>query len=140
VNSVGQLAWMLIEFALGCFPLPGASTNDLKNLPDNWKKSVALEFFLKYKARCAPSSMMVFVSNPFKPATLFQQQKRVARKCSLRLKFLTAQNDLFCKRLTALSFRMYPFKLHPNDFLIICPKNNPFFAEILKTEEHWLRH
>ena len=37
---------------------------------------------------------MVFVSNPFEPATLFQQQKRVARKYRSLLKFLTAQKDL----------------------------------------------
>jgi hypothetical protein len=41
---------------------------------------------------------MVFVSNPFEPATLFQQQKRVARKCRSLLKFLTAQKDLFYGR------------------------------------------
>jgi hypothetical protein len=27
---------------------------------------------------------------------------------------------------------MYPFKLHSNDFLVICPKNKPFFVETLK--------
>jgi hypothetical protein len=36
-----------------------------------------------------------FVSNPFEPDTLFQQQKRVARKCRSLLKFLIAQKDLF---------------------------------------------
>jgi hypothetical protein len=41
---------------------------------------------------------MVFVLNPFKPATLFQQQKRVARKCRSLLKFLTAQKGLFYGR------------------------------------------
>jgi hypothetical protein len=34
---------------------------------------------------------MVFVSNPFEPVTLFQQQKRVTRKCRSLQKFLTAQ-------------------------------------------------
>ena len=48
----------------------------------------------KSRARCAPSSVMVFVSNPFEPATFFQQQKRVARKCRSLPKFLTAQKDL----------------------------------------------
>jgi hypothetical protein len=38
--------------------------------------------------------VMVFVSNPFEPDTLFQQQKRVSRKCRSLLKFLTAQKDL----------------------------------------------
>jgi hypothetical protein len=33
------------------------------------------------------------------------------------------------------SFRMYPFKLHSNDILVICPKNKPFFAETLKAEK-----
>ena len=42
------------------------------------------------KARFAPSSLMVIVSNPFEPDTLFQQQKRVSRKCRSLLKFLTA--------------------------------------------------
>jgi hypothetical protein len=27
---------------------------------------------------------------------------------------------------------MYPFKLHSNGVLAICPKNKPFFAETLK--------
>ena len=27
---------------------------------------------------------------------------------------------------------MYPFKLHSNDFPVICPKNKPFLAETLK--------
>jgi hypothetical protein len=35
--------------------------------------------------------MMVFVSTPFEPDTLFQQQKRVSRKCRSLLKFLTAK-------------------------------------------------
>jgi len=29
------------------------------------------------------------------------------------------------------SFRMYPFKLHSNGVLAICPKNKPFLAETL---------
>jgi hypothetical protein len=47
------------------------------------------------KARFAPSSVMVFVSNPFEPVTLFQQQKIVTRKCRSLQKFLTAKNGLF---------------------------------------------
>ncbi|MFT5839556.1 MAG: hypothetical protein ACI9UT_002061 [Flavobacteriales bacterium] len=27
---------------------------------------------------------------------------------------------------------MYPFKLHSNDFHVICPKNKPFYTEILE--------
>jgi hypothetical protein len=27
---------------------------------------------------------------------------------------------------------MYPFKLHSNGILAICPKNKPFYAETLK--------
>ena len=30
------------------------------------------------------------------------------------------------------SLRMYPFKLHSNGVLAICPKNKPFLAETLK--------
>jgi hypothetical protein len=33
------------------------------------------------------------------------------------------------------SFRMYPFKLHSNGVLAICPKNKPFLAETLKAEK-----
>jgi hypothetical protein len=72
---------------------------------------------------------MVFVSNPFEPVTLFQQQKRVTRKCRSLQKFLTAQ-----KWLILGSFRMCPFNLHSNDFPVICPKNKPFLAETLKAE------
>jgi hypothetical protein len=36
-----------------------------------------------------------FVSNPFEPDTLFQQQKTVSRKCRSLVKFLTAQKGLF---------------------------------------------
>jgi hypothetical protein len=36
------------------------------------------------------------------------------------------------KWLILRSLRMYPFELHSNDFLVICPKNKPFFAETLK--------
>jgi hypothetical protein len=36
-----------------------------------------------------------FVSNPFEPDTLFQQQKRVSRKYRSLQQFLTAQKDLF---------------------------------------------
>jgi hypothetical protein len=39
-----------------------------------------------------------FVSNPFEPDTLFQQQKRVSRKRRSLLKFLTAKNGLFLDR------------------------------------------
>jgi hypothetical protein len=35
---------------------------------------------------------------------------------------------------------MYPFKLHSNDFLVICPKNKPFFAETLKAGKQWRSH
>ncbi|GAC19405.1 hypothetical protein GARC_2439 [Paraglaciecola arctica BSs20135] len=38
---------------------------------------------------------MVFASDPFEPVTLFQQQKRVTRKCRSLPKFLTAQKGLF---------------------------------------------
>jgi hypothetical protein len=39
------------------------------------------------------------------------------------------------KRLILRSFRMCPFKLHSNDFLVICPKKTPFYAETLKAEK-----
>jgi hypothetical protein len=32
------------------------------------------------------------------------------------------------------SFRIFPFKLHSNGVLAICPKNKPFLAETLKAE------
>jgi hypothetical protein len=35
---------------------------------------------------------------------------------------------------------MYPFKLHSNGVLAICPKNKPFFAETLKAEKQWRCH
>jgi hypothetical protein len=35
---------------------------------------------------------------------------------------------------------MYPFKLHSNGILAICPKNKPFFAETLKAGRQWLSH
>jgi hypothetical protein len=34
---------MQIEFVKGGFRLLGASANDLLNLPNNWKKSIAFE-------------------------------------------------------------------------------------------------
>jgi hypothetical protein len=43
VNFAGQSPWKAIEFVEGGFRLPGASANDLQNLPDNWMKSIALE-------------------------------------------------------------------------------------------------
>jgi hypothetical protein len=43
VNFAGQSPWKAIEFVEGGFRLLGASANDLQNLPDNWKKSIALE-------------------------------------------------------------------------------------------------
>jgi hypothetical protein len=72
--------------------------------------------FRKTKARYAPSSVMVFVLNPFKPDTLLQQRKRVSRKRRSLLKFLTAKNDSFLGRyecipssstqMTSLSFAL----------------------------------
>jgi hypothetical protein len=44
------------------------------------------------------------------------------------------------KWLILASLRMYPFKLHSNGFLAICPKNKPFLAETLKAEEQWRSH
>jgi hypothetical protein len=38
------------------------------------------------------------------------------------------------------SLRMYPFKLHSNDFPVICHKNKPFFAETLKAKVQWQCH
>jgi hypothetical protein len=38
---------------------------------------------------------MVFVLNPFKPVTSFQQPKEVTKKDRSLPKFLTAQKDLF---------------------------------------------
>jgi len=35
---------------------------------------------------------------------------------------------------------MYPFKLHSNDFPVICPKNKPFLAETLKAGKQWQSH
>jgi hypothetical protein len=43
MNLVGQFAWMQIAFVKEGFRLPGVSTNDLLNFPNNWKKSIALE-------------------------------------------------------------------------------------------------
>ena len=43
VNSVGQLAWMQIEFVEGGFRLLGASANDRLNSQYNRMKSIALE-------------------------------------------------------------------------------------------------
>jgi hypothetical protein len=42
------------------------------------------------------------------------------------------------KWLILRSFRMCPFKLHSNDFLIICPENKPFYVETLKAEKQRL--
>jgi hypothetical protein len=39
--------------------------------------------------------LMVFVLNPFKPVTSFQQPKEVTKKGRSLLKFLTAKNGLF---------------------------------------------
>jgi hypothetical protein len=41
LNFAGQSPWKAIEFVEGGFRFPGASANDLQNLPDNWKKSIA---------------------------------------------------------------------------------------------------
>jgi hypothetical protein len=58
------------------------------------KAVVALGFILK--ARFAQSSLIVYVSNPFEPVTLFSTAKnRVTRKMPPLLKFLTAKNSLF---------------------------------------------
>jgi hypothetical protein len=59
--------------------------------------NLRFNFFVKLKARArfAPSSLMVFVSNPFEPVTSFQQPKEVTKKGRSLLKFFTAQKDLF---------------------------------------------
>jgi hypothetical protein len=41
---------------------------------------------------------------------------------------------------TALSLRMYPFKLHSNGVLTICPNNKPFCAETLNAGKQWRSH
>jgi hypothetical protein len=61
-------------------------------------QTVAVVYFLKAKARFAPSSMMVLVLNPFKPVTSFQQPKEVTKKGRSLPKFLTAKNGLFLGR------------------------------------------
>jgi hypothetical protein len=38
------------------------------------------------------------------------------------------------------SFRMYPFKLHSNGILAICPKNKPFLAELERRKLQWRSH
>jgi hypothetical protein len=38
------------------------------------------------------------------------------------------------------SLRMYPFTLHSNGVLAICPKNKPFLAETLKAGKQWRSH
>jgi hypothetical protein len=59
----------------------------------------AFELIVKRsKARFTPSSLMVFVLNPFKPVTSFQQPKEVTKKDRSLLKFLTAKNGLFLGR------------------------------------------
>jgi hypothetical protein len=60
--------------------------------------------------------LMVFVLNPFKPVTSFQQPKEVTKKGRSLLKFLTAKNGLFLGRfecipssstqMTSLSFAL----------------------------------
>jgi hypothetical protein len=72
--------------------------------------------FRTTKARYAPSSVKVFVLNPFKPVTSFQQPKEVTKKSRSLLKFLTAQKGLFLGRyecipssstqMTSLSFAL----------------------------------
>jgi hypothetical protein len=58
-------------------------------------QTVAVVYFLKAKARFAPSSMMFFDSHPFEPVTSFQQPKEVTKKGRSLPKFLTAQKYLF---------------------------------------------
>jgi hypothetical protein len=67
--------------------------------------------------------LMVFDLNPFKPVTFFQQQKISNQKMPPTSKVLNRK-----KWLILGSFRMYPFKLHSNGVLAICPKNKPFFC------------
>jgi hypothetical protein len=51
--------------------------------------------FRKCKSTLRAIVLDGFDLNPFKPVTLFQQQKRVTRKCRSLVKFLTAKNGLF---------------------------------------------
>ncbi len=96
VNSVGQLIWMLIEFAPGGFHLPGASANDLKIFLIIGKRALPSSF-LRYKdaARHRPARrpLMVFDSHPFEPVTFSSTAKnKVTKKKPPQLKFLTAKN------------------------------------------------
>jgi hypothetical protein len=82
--------------------------------------------------------MMVFDLNPFKPVTLFQQQKRVTRKCRSLPKFLTAKNGLFlgANRVVVPNVSLQALlKWRPaRRPLAICPQNKPSLAETLKAE------
>jgi hypothetical protein len=65
----------------------------------------------------------------------FSTAKKSIQKMPLATKIFNRKKWLILK-----SFRMYPFKLHSNDFPVICPKNKPFYAETLKAEEQWRCH
>jgi hypothetical protein len=61
----------------------------------------------------------------------FSTAKKSIQKMPLAAKVLNRK-----KWLIIGSFRMYPFKLHSNGVLAICPKNKPFLAETLNAGKH----
>jgi hypothetical protein len=78
---------------------------------------------------------MVFVSNPFEPDTLFQQQKKVSRKCRSLLKFFTAKNGLFLGR-----FECFPSSFTQMTSMSFAPRISLFLSETLKAGKQWLCH
>jgi len=73
--------------------------------------------------------MPFFKQHPCCLTDFFSTAKRSQQERPLAAKVLNRK-----KWLILGSFRMYPFKLHSNGVLAICPKNKPFFAETLKAE------